>query len=725
MLKTDKLISDSIVDIVKNENGRPIPTRIILKLLNKQKKIPNLTQGLIDDYCENLVNEKVLFKLKSGSLVMRRDKGQNSRLPLNYDTTKTFTGVVNINSKGNGFISVGENDAEYYVDKNNLGGALNGDTVSFIVAPNAGDTKRLINAKIINVVSHSKNCFVALYKVEGEGYKLIFDDSKFYLSATINDTKGLVDGQKILMKLDKVVEGNATFSLIKIIGHSSDVGVDILSIVYDNGVEPNFPDEVLEYARNIRLNIDDYQRKIRHDLTKLPIVTIDPATSKDFDDAIFCKKLDDGNFLLSVSIADVSHYVQFNSILDKEAFKRGCSVYLVDRVIPMLPHNLSDDLCSLNPNVERLTLTCDTIINKNGLIKDIQVYPSIIKSHRRFSYDEVNAFFANQSKLESDTKEVKDMLLASLELHQILDEAKKKRGYINFNVPKPVIVVDDKCVPVEIKKYQSGTAQRMIEDFMVIANEAVTTHAERKQWKFIYRVHDSPNAEAIRKFSVEAKKLSFSMHYEPGEPITSKDISTWVANNKDNKNMDIISLLLLRSMAKAEYSCHNVGHFGLALKNYTHFTSPIRRYPDLIVHRLYWMHEFDKAKPELLQQVDNLLSEYALASSKNELKAVECERGVDKLKFAEYMEKYIGQEFDGFVTSINGFGLFVQLSNCVEGLMPISSLPKDFYHFDQKNNEMVGKNSKNSFCVGKKVRVRVLSANKQERKINFEFVKFL
>jgi ribonuclease R len=468
-------VKQDVIDIVLNENGRPIPSGIILRKLEEQyKEIPNY-KNVIYRMIDYLVSTGELKQLKNKSIVM-------GYINAPIDLTKLKQGIILINSKGSGFITLdNEKRASFYVFRTNLNGAQNGDRVEFaeMQKPPKADLKDVVVTKII---SHAKDFYVGFITIdEHNNYKIKVDDEKFYLDIKLDSIEGLVSGQKILIQIKKYETKVAYGTVSRVIGHVGDVGVDILSIVYDNGVEPDFPDTVIDYARTLKLDIDDYQRKIRKDLTNLPIVTIDPATSKDFDDAIYVQKKPDGKFYLSVSIADVSHYVKFKTILDEEALKRGCSIYLVDRVIPMLPHNLSDDLCSLNPNVERLTLTCDMIIRTNGEIEDIKIYPAIIKSHRRYNYDEVNAFFDKKDDLVQDSSEIKTMLLEALELHKILDKAKKQRGYINFEVPQPVIVVDDKGVPTEIMKYESGVAQHMIEDFMVAANEAVTIYAEKQK----------------------------------------------------------------------------------------------------------------------------------------------------------------------------------------------------------------------------------------------------
>lgn len=642
------------------------------------------------------------------------------------DETKLLKGTININLGGSGFITLeNENKAKYFVHKMNLNGALNGDKVEFALMQKK-PLATLQDAKVVKALSHSKDFYVGVYHVDKDGkYTIKLDDEKFYLNINLDSIEGLTDGLKILIKIKTYEKDVAYGSVSRIIGHTSDVGVDILSIVYDNGVEPDFSDSVLDYAKKITLEINEQQRKIRKDLTNLPIVTIDPKTSKDFDDAIYVKKIDEDKYFLSVSIADVSHYVKYKSILDEEALKRGCSIYLVDRVIPMLPHNLSDDICSLNPNVERLTLTCDMDVSSSGEMSNIRVYPSIIKSHRRFAYDDVNAYFNKTNNLENDSDEVKKMLDVSLELHRILDKAKLKRGYINFEIPEPMIVVDDKGFPIEIKKRESGTAQHMIEDFMVMANEAVTRYAQQKKWPFVYRLHDKPNEDRLKTFALEAKKLGFKINTDI-KNIQPHHISQWIQDNRDNPNLDLINMMLLRSMAKAEYDTKNIGHFGLALKDYTHFTSPIRRYPDLMVHRIYWMYEFNcNINQTNKVQMANELNERASLSSKNELRAIKCERDVNAMKFAEYMTRHIGDEFDGTISNVSPFGVFVQLENTVEGLIKLTNMKNDFYTFNDKTNELIGKKTGLRFSLGTRVKIKVINASKETSKIEFELVKHI
>lgn len=706
-----------ILEIVSKENKRPIPVGIILNKLFKIQT--NVNKNIFFKNINSLIDSGQLVKLRSGKIVLGYPKAE-------VDTSKIFKGTISVNGKLAGFITLeGEEESKYFVHKTNLGGALDGDTVEFGVLKLEHDpSKTLIDAKVLKVLAHKKGYYVGCFKQDGEFYKVEVDDKKMYLPVKLEDTSTLTNGTKFLFTVTKFTDKEAIAKVAKIIGHVNDVGSDILSIVYDNGIEPDFTEEALKQTNDITFQITEKDRQIRKDLTKLDIVTIDPATSKDFDDAIYCEKTKDGDYRLFVCIADVSSYVTLNSPLDKDALNRGCSVYLVDRVVPMLPHKLSDDLCSLNPNVERLSLTAEMIIDKFGQFKKIDVYPSIMKSHRRFTYDEVNEFFDGKNKLENDTQSIKDMLIVSKQLHDILSKMKKARGYIELDVPEAKIIVNEKCEPIEIQIRESGEAQKMIEDFMVAANEAVTIYADKQKWPFVYRVHDKPKDERIEMFKVETKKLQFKL--PAGElKVTPLEMAHWLETNKENENLDLISILMLRTMAKAKYDTKNIGHFGLASKNYTHFTSPIRRYPDLLIHRIYWMFMFDKNSytDQQRSEVVGMLKEYCDKSNEGEVRAVETERDVNALKFAQYMQKHIGETFDVKVSAVTSFGVFVEMPNTIEGLIKLNNLKDDFYEYDEKNYQLIGKNTHKTITLGTKLSVKCISANMQEKKIEFEMVK--
>lgn len=717
---SDQYIKD-ILNIVENEKGRPIPVSVILVKLKRNHH--NINRRLFYQCIDELLETKQINRLKkSGKIVLGYPKAE-------ADMSQIFNGTIYINTKHSGFIHLNDDkEPKFFVHSTNLNGALDGDTVEFcLLKIKSDEDKRFKDAKVLKVLNHKKDYFVGLYETNGSYYEVKCDNEKMYLPIKLKDTSGLVDGSKFLFKIEKYFEDYCLANVKKIIGHKNDVNVDILSIVYDHGIQPEFNDNIINEARQIKLDINQKQRAIRKDLTNLNIVTIDPKTSKDFDDAIYVEKLNDQLYRLYVCIADVSHYIKWQSQLDKQAQQRSCSIYLVDRVIPMLPHNLSDDICSLNPNVERLTLTCQMDINDQGEFKDIQVYPSIIKSHRRFNYDEVNDYFKDHKTIASDViPETKAMLNNAYELHKILDKFKKQRGYIDFNLPEPIIIVNEKCEPIDITLKHQGEAQKMIEDFMIAANEAVTIFALNKKWPFVYRVHSLPEEAKLKTFAIEAKKLGFQIalnHYD----IKSNMIAQWLEKNKNNPSINLFSLILLRTMAKAKYDTKNIGHFGLASPHYTHFTSPIRRYPDLLVHRIFWMYLFDKDSysDKQRQQLQSELKELCNHCSEKEINAITIEREVNNLKFAQYMQKHIGKEFIAQVTSVTKYGMYVALDNTIEGLVSLSNFHDDFYIFNENTFCLVGKNKKNIFTIGNMVKVRCISSSTYTKKIEFELVKKL
>ena len=642
------------------------------------------------------------------------------------DTSITYKGRIKINSKGFGFITKeGEEKAGFYVFKTNLNNALDGDLVEFqkmIKEP----TKGTYDAVVTKVLEHGKDFYVCLFEKNGNDYKVTSDDGKVYLPIILDSIDGLVSGQKILVKITTYEKDKLYGTVSRIIGHKDDVGVDILSIVLDKGVTPDFDASILEESKKFKVDIDERQKALRKDLTNKTIVTIDPPTSKDFDDAICVEKHPDGSYKLYVCIADVAHYVKFNTELDQVAYGRGCSIYLVDRVIPMLPHILSDDVCSLIPNQKRFAVCAEMDINPDATFKHIEVYPAIIESKRRFAYNEVNDYFNNKSKLENDSRAVIDMIDVARKLHHILNDAKYKRGYINFNVPEAQIILDKDNFPVDIKVRQSGEAQEMIENFMVAANEAVVKFAHAKQVPFIYRVHDRPNEDKIKALLIDTKKLHFKINTSLDD-IQPRDIAKWFDDNKDNPTLDIINILMLRTMAKAEYSTENIGHFGLALKDYTHFTSPIRRYPDLIVARLFWMYVFDRSSysDEQRRALENTLKNTCKESSKNEQIAVDCERAVNAMKFAEYMTRHVGEIFEARINGVANFGAFVELPNTIEGLIKINNLGNDYYSYKEEDKEIIGRATKQRFYIGTRVKVQVLSAIKETSQIDFKVVEYI
>ncbi|MDE5553064.1 MAG: ribonuclease R, partial [Malacoplasma sp.] len=669
-----------------------------------------------------LLENEYLKKLNNGKIVIGY---QNGPIIKNSETV----GTIVFNTKGDGFFKEENQDfSSVYINKKNINNAMDGDKVKIVLMDlPKKESSTLKDGIVLEVVERNKNFFTALVIKNNGKYKIVADDEKNKKNIVLDNYSRLVDGYKILIKIANIKDDTIYGSVSKIIGHKNDVGTDILSIVFDNDIDPNFPEKVIQQANQVDFRFSLKEDSKRKDLSNLNIVTIDPQTSKDLDDAIYVEKHQDF-FKLFVSIADVSFYLDLNTDLWKEAYKRATSIYLVDRVIPMIPHNLSNEICSLNPNEKRYSMTCEIEIDFHGNYRKIDVYLSIISSKRRFAYEEVNGFFSDEKSLGSDSIEIKKMLNQAKELFKILKNVREKKGSINFEIPESEILIDNNGKVIEVRPKKTGEAQMMIESFMVAANEAVTIKFKDivKNIPFVYRTHDSPDFKKIEAFKIESNKLNFvyDSNLKKWKPNT---VSKWLEKNANNPNKDLINTILLRTMAKAKYSISNIGHFGLALENYTHFTSPIRRFPDIIVHLLFRMFILEKEKYSNDQRYGliNSLEEICLHSTSAEIKAQIIEREVNSMKFAEYMESKVGEEFNGFVSYITSFGIFVQLDNTIEGLCKQENIDDDFYVFNEDDMTFLGKKTNRKITLGTKVKIKVLGANKLTRKIDFKIIKFL
>lgn len=714
-MKQLDVVEQQVLELIKKEKGRPIPAGVLVRLMNEAHNFKNKQK--IYGAIESLIASGLVRQL-----------AKNNKLVLGYEDADVLVdqaaeGILQIGARNCGFIKlINQDRASYFVHPLNLNGAINGDTVKF--APLDKPARDLKDAKVLEVISHSKVNYVGKYTFNGNENVVYPDDPKLYLTITLDKDYKLNEGDKILFKIEKVSSDNkATASLIKVIGNERELGVNIKSIVYDNGVNPDFNPKALEQAKLLKLELDDKQKKLRKDLTDLDIVTIDPATSKDLDDAIYVEKLANGNYRLVVAIADVSHYIPLNSDLDLDALSRASSIYLVNKVIPMLPEILSNELCSINPGQDRMALVSDVEINAQGEIVKNEAYPAVINSKRRYSYDEVNGWFNKTNKLENDSDSIKSMLDQARDLAVILRTMKHKRGYIEFELPEPYIVLDENNIPIDILLKKHEEAQSMIEDFMVCANEAIAKIALNNKLPFIYRVHPKPSARKMTTFSSEAKRLDFKIS-ENFLDLKYNTISKWLEDNKDNKNLSIINRLLLRSMAKAFYSVDNIFHFGLASRNYTHFTSPIRRYPDLIVHRILWMFIFDKESYSDNDRdiLKNKLKEICEQSNFGEIRATDCERAVNNYMFCVYMSHHIGDQYEGFISSVTNYGMFVELPNTIDGLIRVINMNDDFYSFNEATSSLVGRQTGKTYALGDRVKIKVENADIHARKIDFSLV---
>ena len=633
-------------------------------------------------------------------------------------------GVMRTNKKGFGFVEIENMDDDVYVAADNMNGAIHDDIV--LVEITSKMTLDRLEGRVLKIIKRQVQRYIGeiTFDEKGKGH-IKLDDNKIKLNIEIPKDKALnaVDGHKVVVELVKKLNNNLKYEgkVLEIIGHKNDPGVDILSIIYKYNINTVFPDEVKEEVSNINMEVLPEELKGRRDLRDQVIFTIDGDDTKDIDDAISIEKFASGHYKLGVHIADVSYYVKEGSPLDTEAMERGTSVYLVDRVIPMLPHELSNGICSLNPNVDRLAISCVMEFDSSGKQIDYEIFPSVIRSRIQMTYKKVNSIL-EKNVVPEGYEPYADTLRIMAELASILRKVKVKRGYINFDIDEAKILVDENCKPTEITVRERGIGENLIEDFMIAANECVATHIYFMNLPFIYRVHEVPKEEKIRSFLGFVSNLGYQV---PGDikdtkPTTMQRILKALEDKPEYK---ILSSLLLRCMQKAVYRPENLGHYGLASSCYTHFTSPIRRYPDTTVHRLLRTYLFEnKLDNSTIHKWEEKLVYIAEHSSERERASVDCEREVEDMKMAEYMESHIGEEFEGMISSVTSFGMFVELDNLVEGLVPLRDMP-DFFVYDEDRMTLTGEKSHVKYTIGERVLVKVVRASKEDKTIDFEIVK--
>ena len=690
----------------------------VLKLLEdkefKTRRIDELAQYL--GYVET--TEYISFIKMMNAL---EDEGEIVRNKVNeyYLSNQLyfFKGVVDLNKKGFAFVKVDE-DREFYIHETNMKDAYNKDTVLIEKIPSRGAREE---GRVVRVLERGQMKYVGEVKKGKRDYYVDVDDAKFNKPIFVDHahTHGAVVGHKVVVEI-KTFKPQIKGNIVKIIGHRNDPGVDILSIVHAHDVDIEFPKEVYEQINTINDEIDPSDIKNRVDLRNEVIVTIDGDDAKDLDDAISLKKLANGNYELGVHIADVSYYVTEGSPLDKEAVKRGTSIYLVDRVIPMLPHKLSNGICSLNPHVDRYTISCIMEIDSKGIVVNHKIIPSVIHSSYRMTYNNVNAILDGDEEKQREYGDVVPLFFLMQELAKILRHKRDQKGAIDFDVNEGKVLVDKNGIPYDVVLRTRGASDKIIEEFMLCANETVAEHFKWMELPFIYRIHEHPKLKKLQQFVSIVKPLGYSIKGSL-EHVYPNELSAIIDASKDTEEHTIIATLLLRCMQKARYDEQCLGHFGLADEYYTHFTSPIRRYPDLLVHRLIRTYLFNNDM-ESIEHFQEVIPYLAEQSSSRERDAVDIEREVMDMKMAEYMEKHIGEEFEGMISSVTQFGFFVELPNTIDGLVHVSELKDDYYHYDDKNLMLVGEVTGNTFKLSDKVKVRVVSSSKKDSTIDFEVV---
>ena len=693
----------------------------ILDLLEKERKglsATDISDKLNLKSVEGLTSVlETLKELEEECLIYRSNK--DKFMPFN--DSHLLKGRLSVNKRGYGFLIL-EGQDDLYIDPKNMNGALNNDIVVAEPIKVNGKTE----ARIIKVIKEENNLIVGEVNIKDGEYIFTPDDDKLKVEIVLDNKnlENLVDGHKVQISITKKLSKyKYVGEVIKIIGHKNDPGVDILSIVYDHGINDKFSDAVIKECEEMPTYVRDSDKKGRRDLTDKTIFTIDGDDTKDIDDAISIDKKGD-NYVLGVHIADVSYYVKEGTETYKEAYDRGTSVYLVDRVIPMLPHILSNGICSLNPDVERLAISCEMEIDPTGKVVSHDIFESVIKSRKQMTYKNVNKIL-NDEEVPEGYEEFVDDLKTMEELAKILRNHKLKKGYLDFDTDEAKILVDENCKPLEIVLRERGKGENLIEDFMIVANETVAETVYHMDLPFVYRIHEIPDDKKVDEFLNSISLMGLNIKGERNYKYP-KTMQSLLDQLRDKEEFKILSTLLLRCMKKAVYKPENVGHYGLASKCYTHFTSPIRRFPDTTVHNLLRKYIFNAPSDKELNRLISYWNENLPAlcdhASEKERESIECERDVEDMKMAEYMENHIGEEYDGIISSIMNFGMFVQLDNMVEGLVHISEIVGDYYLFDENTKTLRGQKRGKIYKLGDKVRIVVTNASKENSTVDFNLV---
>lgn len=704
------------------------------EIFEKRKKI--IYEFICDEFY-------VPMKLKELAMLLQVPKDQRDELKAVMDSleaegkvhvtqkgkyikgeAKHLRGIFQANARGFGFVTVEGEPEDIFIGEEDMGGAMQGDEVEVAITKAPEGRRR--EGKILKIVNRGTQRLVGYYQSR-KNFGFVVPDNERILQdifVPAEQSKGAVTGHKVVVELTsyggerKKPEGR----IVEILGHANDPGVDILSIVkaYDLPIE--FPEKVLNQAERVAKPVTGADMAGRKDVRDWQTVTIDGEDAKDLDDAITLTKEGD-NYILGVHIADVTNYVQENSALDREALKRGTSVYLADRVIPMLPHVLSNGMCSLNAGEDRLALSCIMTVDSKGNVIDHQIAETVVNVDERMSYTSVKKILEEHDEEECRRYQTLiPMFELMKELSEILRNRRHKRGAIDFDFPESKIVLDEDGTPLEIKAYDRNVATKIIEDFMLLANETVAEEYFWQEIPFVYRVHEAPDEEKMKKLITFIQNFGYTMHVPKGQEIRPKEVQKLLDKIEGSQEEAMISRLTLRSMKQAKYSPDNDGHFGLATKYYTHFTSPIRRYPDLQIHRIIKDNLRGRMTESRRDHYAKILTEVTMQASSLERRADEAERETVKLKKVQYMKKFYGEEFEGVISGITKWGLYVELPNTVEGLVHVANMMDDHYDYDETHFQMVGVHTGRRYELGQKVKVRVTGCDTIARTIDFELV---
>lgn len=725
VIRMDKLIDkkNKIVGLLSDPNYVPM----------KEKELVIVMQVSPED---RPIFKKCLEELLRDGEITISKRGKYS-IPV----VSTMAGTFLASGHGYGFVTVEDIEGDFYIAEKNVNGAMHGDIVmidpyeakniqskkrGYSYSKDARATGKSKEAIVIDIVKRAVDTVVGTYDAAKNQYGFVIPDSKKIdqdIFIPKGSSMGAVDGSKVVAKI--VDYGGGTKSpegkIIEILGHEGDPGVDVLSILKAYGVETEFPEKVMNQAAKIQQELLESDYKGREDLRDLTLVTIDGADTKDIDDAVSLTMQGD-NYILGVHIADVSHYVKEGSALDREALDRGTSVYPVDRVVPMFPHLLSNGICSLNEDVDRLALSCFMTVNKKGEIIDHRFSTSVIHSNHKMTYSDVDKIITHHDKdLIDKYSDVADMLMKMHELALILRMKRKNRGSIDFDIAESKIVLNEKGHPVDIFPYERNNATKLIEDFMLAANETVAEHFFWADSPFVYRIHEKPDSEKIKKLSLFIRNFGYGIKVKD-DSVHPKELQKLLAGIEETKEEALITRLTLRAMQRAKYSVSCEGHFGLALKYYCHFTSPIRRYPDLQIHRIIKESLKGALSADRIEHYNKILPEVCLRSSTRERLADDIEREVEKLKKAEYMLDHMEEIYDGVISGVTNWGIYVELPNTVEGLVQISKIKGDYFVFNEEKYELIGRSKGKRYSLGDRVTVIVNDVDLTMRTIDFLLV---
>lgn len=694
-----------ILDLMGEEFYIPMKEKELAVMLQVSKEDRSELNRILNE----LLNEGKISITKKGKFIKAKH------------APEALMGTFISHPKGFGFVEIEGREDDLYIPENCINGAFHKDTVKVTLLPVQHGKRQ--EAQVVEIIARGMKQVVGTFDKSNQNYGFVIPDNEKIgtdIFVPTERSKGAVSGHKVVCEITDYGKDNRKpeGKVVEILGHVNDPGVDIMSIVKGYELPTEFPEKVLHQAENVAHDVTEADMAGRTDLRNVQMVTIDGEDAKDLDDAVSLS-MDGENYKLGVHIADVTNYVQENSALDWEAKKRGTSVYLVDRVIPMLPHTLSNGICSLNAGLDRLALSCLMTINPEGEVISHDIVESVIRVDRRMSYTSVKKILEDKDETEiREYEELVPMFKLMQELASILREKRRKRGSIDFDFPETKIILDKKGHPVDIKPYDRNVATKIIEDFMLIANETVAQHFYWMELPFVYRTHDNPDPEKIAKLSTFIRNFGYTIKSKQ-EEIHPKELQKLLAKIEDTPEEALISRLTLRSMKQAKYTIDCTGHFGLACQFYCHFTSPIRRYPDLQIHRIIKEQIRGRMNENRIAHYNDILPEVAQHSSEMERRADEAERETNKLKKVEYMEEHLGEIYEGVISSITSWGVYVELPNTIEGMIHVSMLPGDYFYYDEETYEMVGQSTNLRYKLGEKLKVRVNATDKISRTIDF------